>query len=161
MKNKSLSVGIIVIVAILGTSFVFAEHLTTKAEKFYEKTCVKKKPKKLNKLQSFVCDLRERIDAIDGVTKLNQSDFYFVETPLMTVNRGNSVTTAVGCTDINDIAISGGFEFITGGDNFWNTHFSRPDVSIYTWVGKASYSIDSNSSSGTMVLRAMCLKAGI
>jgi hypothetical protein len=90
--------------------------------------------------------------------KITENDFYFVETPVMTVPSGTSLTTAVGCNNRNDVAVAGGAEFLTGGDIFWNTRMSRPDVSKYTWVATVAYAKDASQSSGNMVLRAMCLK---
>lgn len=96
-----------------------------------------------------------------GTSGISANDFYFVETPVMTVPRGTTVTTAVGCNDRNEIAVAGGAEFLTGGDIFWNTKMSRPDVSKYTWVATVEYKSNASQSSGNMLLRAMCLKTSV
>lgn len=98
----------------------------------------------------------------DGQSRvLTGDDFYFVETPIMSVNRGSGLNTAVGCNDENDVAFAGGPEFITGGTLNWSTIYSRPDVSKYTWVVGVALSTEASEPSANMVLRAMCLRVGV
>ncbi|HEY4517165.1 MAG TPA: hypothetical protein VJG64_04440 [Candidatus Paceibacterota bacterium] len=89
---------------------------------------------------------------------LKNSDFYFVETPVMTVPRGTGLTTGVGCTSTNDIAIAGGPEFLTGGDMNWRTVSSRPDTSKYSWDVSVFLQTTTQDAQGTLVVRAMCLR---
>lgn len=89
---------------------------------------------------------------------LTQEDFYHVEGPMISVQRGSGVTTGIGCEDENDIAISGGYDHFDCGTLDWRTISNRPNPwSLDSWHVEVALEQCPNVE-GRIKVHAICLR---